>query len=301
MESLQRIFHVLGYASAAGGVNPGCAKGPIALRQSTELNQYLNTLALKGIHFKWEVILQAGTFSPEARAEEVQHLCQLLSQNISALTHQNEFFIVTGGDHTSAIGTWSGAYRALSGSGPLGLIWFDAHMDSHTAETTQTGRIHGMPLATLLGYGDPRFTELAWPGPKIQPEHLCLIGVRSFEAGEAELLKRLQVRVFFMDEIRKRGLAVIIKEAQQIVTQGTVGFGISLDVDCLDPREAPGVDVPEPEGISVKDLSEGLRELATDARLLGLEIVEFNPQKDMHQLTEKAIIELFKALVFAYA
>jgi arginase len=158
-----------------------------------------------------------------------------------------------------------------------------------------------MPLASLLGYGDSRFTAILKPEPKLKPSQVCLIGVRSYEAGEAEFLKQLQVRVYFMDEVKERGLMVVFKEALERVKQGTVGYGLSLDVDSLDPKEAPGVDVPEPDGLNVKDLCEALGEVARDAELKGVEVVEFNPHKDIQQRTEKAIVELIKVLGSRYA
>lgn len=280
---MKTFLHMLGYASALGGVNPECGQGPRVLQESRELK-----------HLNWDALIQPQLFSPDTRLEEVRRLCEILARRTAELTRKKEFFIVTGGDHTAAIGTWSGVRAALPG--PLGLIWVDAHMDSHTPETTESGRLHGMPLASLLGYGDSRFTQLLSPAPKVNPEQLCLIGVRSYEEGEARLLKKLGVRIYFMEEVKRRGLVVIFREALERVNQGTAGYGLSLDLDGLDPREAPGVDVPEPDGLGLKELCEALKPLAGDTRLQGAEIVEFDPRNDVHQLTERAIVELIQAI-----
>src|SRR5665213_879539 len=176
---------------------------------------------------------------------------------MSTLLQQHKFVSVVGGDHSCAIGTWSGVYDAMHHLGDIGLIWIDAHMDSHTPETTPTNHIHGMPLACLLGYGYPTLTGVLHAAPKFKPENVCLIGVRSYEKGEAALLKHLNVRVFFMEEVQERGFEVVLAEAVQHVNQHTIGYGITLDIDAVDPLEAPGVDVPEPEGIHVKALCNG--------------------------------------------
>ncbi|HSW71215.1 MAG TPA: arginase [Gammaproteobacteria bacterium] len=291
----KKNIHLLGYASALGGVNPECGQGPLLLQQSKELNQLWKELAEKGRASQWDKIFQPLPFPPEKKADEIKRLCQNLALRTAELTQKEELFIVFGGDHTSAIGTWSGVHHVLQQ--PLGLIWVDAHMDSHTPETSETGRFHGMSLAALLGYGDSRFTDLLSSTLKINPEQLCLIGVRSYEGGEIKLLQKLGVRIFFMDEVKKRGLPIIFKEALALANRGTAGFGLSVDVDSLDPREAPGVDVPEPEGLSVKDLSEVLQGIAEHPRLKGIEVVEFNPHRDIEQLTEKAIVTLVQAML----
>src|SRR5204862_2513914 len=126
-------------------------------------------------------------------------------------------------------------------------------MDSHTPATSETGRIHGMPLACLLGHGYPALTHILHSTPKLKPQNVCLIGVRSFEQGEEELWKKLNVRIYFMDEVIERGFATILKEAVNLVSANTVGYGLSIDLDGFDPLEVPGVDVPESDGIHVND------------------------------------------------
>lgn len=298
MKMTKRTIHLLGYASGLGGVNLECGQGPLALQASPAFQELSTELLKAGLCLNWESLIQPLPISlsePAARFDEIQRLCQVLALQVAEFTRRKERFIVTGGDHTSAIGTWSGVREALSG--PLGLIWVDAHMDSHTPETSLSGRPHGMPLAALMGFGDSRFTRLLGRVPKIKPAHLCLIGVRSFEEGEAKLLKELGVRLFLMDEVKSRGLAVIFQEALSLVTEGTAGFGLSLDVDSLDPQEAPGVDVPEPDGLRVHELAAALRQVTKDPRLQGIEVVEFNPHKDVQQRTEQAIVKLIEAMI----
>jgi arginase len=219
-----------------------------------------------------------------------------LAAEVEAVLKAGNFPLVVGGDHSCAIGTWSGVHRALADRGPLGLIWIDAHMDSHTFATTPSGQIHGMPLAALLGHGEAALTAIDGPEAKLLPEHVCLIGVRSYEAGEAALLHRLGVRVFDMDEVRRRGLAAVFDAALAIVRHGTMGFGVSVDLDALDPEEEPGVTTPVPGGLCRADLAAALSHLRGDPAFVAMEIVEYNPRRDRGRATADAAGALLDAV-----
>lgn len=175
------------------------------------------------------------------------------------------------------------------------MIWIDAHMDCHTFDTTPSYALNGMPLACLLGYGDPALTSITTTAPKLRPEHVCLLGVRSFEQGEAALLKKLGVRVIGMDEIRARGMAAALTEAREIAGNGTAGYGVSIDLDVLDPAEEPGVGNPVPGGLLCSELEQAMRLLHDDMKMLAMEIVEYNPHLDRDQQTAKAAGALFRA------
>jgi arginase len=210
---------------------------------------------------------------------------------------EGDFPLVIGGDHSCAIGTWSGVNAFLGGTGRLGLLWLDAHMDSHTFKTSPSKAIHGMPLACLLGYGDAKLTHVIYDRPKILPQDVCLIGVRSFESEEAALLQTLGVRIYFMDEIKKRGLQKVFREAVARVSQHTAGYGISLDMDVLDPSEEPGVGSPAPDGLHRMELLAAFKSANADRRLLALEVVEYNPHRDNNYKTAHAVRELCDALL----
>lgn len=288
--SMNKNVYLLGYASGIAGADSGSGDGPLVLQQSP----YLTQLSKMGLDLHWQAILKPQTdITPKLMV--VSRQCQNLSTAVVDLVREKKFFTVLGGDHTCAIGTWSGVHDALKNQGPIGLIWIDAHMDSHTPETSLSGNLHGMPLACLLGYGEPALTQISNAAPKLKPEHVCLIGVRSFEEGEAKLLQRLKVRVFFMDEIKQRGLEAVMRDAIQIVTQGTVGFGLSLDIDSMDPQDAPGTGVTEQDGIRGDDLCRALKILAKP-NLIGVEIAEFDPHHDQNHLTEKLIAQLMEAI-----
>ena len=278
-----QTLHLIGYASGIAGANPHVGDGPQVMRQSSYLiNQNLP------IH--WETMIEVTpNMAAHPVADIVGQMCTHLASTVSALVREHQPFCVIGGDNTCSIGTWSGVYDALHEQGDIGLIWVDAHMDSHTPETTESGHIHGMPLACLLGHGYPTLTAVLHAMPKLKPENICLIGVRSFESGEAALLQRLNVRVYLMEEVQRRGFAAVLSEAVQQVTQKTIGYGLMIDIDSIDPQEAPAVDVPVLNGIHVTELLLGLWTLTADPRLIATEITEFDPVNDKARITEKLI------------
>jgi arginase len=197
--------------------------------------------------------------------------------------------VVIGGDHAIAMGTWGGVARGMRRA-PFGLIWMDAHLDAHTVATTPSMNAHGMSAAVLLGHGTPEF--LAVGGGALQPEHFCYVGVRSYEVAEWALLRRLGVRIFFMDEVRERGLAAVMADAIAIVTRGTRGFGLTIDLDGFDPADVPGVGLPVADGLRGAETAAVLRGIARDPRLRALEIVEYAPALDRDHRTAQLVLDL---------
>lgn len=288
----RKNMYVIGYASSLGGPDPSAGKSPLILQKSP----YLMKLTEVGIHLHWHSMIVTGEKTNDVLKVIVENNSSL-ANTIAELTTQNKFFVTLGGDHTCAIGTWSGASYAIEKQGSLGLIWIDAHMDSHTPETSHSGNYHGMPLACLLGHGETALTNILTHYPKVKPEHLCLIGIRSFEKEEEIFLNKLNVRIYYMDEIKRRGLHVVMQEALTIVTKGTAGFGVSLDLDSIDPIDAPGTDVSEPDGIHAHELIPALKEIANYPQLLGIEITEFDAKRDIDHKTEKLISQLIRAIL----
>lgn len=279
---------LFGYGSDVAGANRGSGDGPATMKKSHYLSQ-------AGLSLDWQTIVQPDTNLP-SKLRIVQRLSQELSLLTANAVLEKKFFTVFGGDHTSAIGTWSGVSHAKHSAGPIGLIWIDAHLDSHTPQTSDTGNLHGMPLACLLGLGESALTQIFRAEPKLKPENICLIGIRSFEAGELELHQQLKTRIFFMDEVKERGMQAVLQEAIQIVTKNTSCYGITIDVDSIDPNDAPGTGVAEPNGIPGEDLCQALTLVADDPRLIGAEIVEFDPSRDKNQITEKLITRMLVAM-----
>lgn len=283
---------LVGVAIGAGATDPGCREGPAVLRNSGAIERLCDA----GLDPAWHDIeepRQNGLSTLEA----VARTCEALSPLVRDGIRSGERPVVIGGDHSCAIGTWSGVHHAFREQGPHGLIWVDAHMDSHVPETSPSGKHHGMPLAVLMGHGDHRLTALTEPGPALRPEHLCLVGVRSYEREEAAFLARQGVVVYFMEDVIKRGLHVVLEEATAIAANGTVGFSLSIDLDAIDPADAPGVGLPEPNGIRAAELVDALGTVPRIREFEALELVEFNPSRDHDNKTRDLLETLIATAI----
>jgi arginase len=288
----QRTIEIIGAAIGCGAGDPRCEYGPDRLREW----EFARKLSARGFESTWrEQIYPHYGATKSIPQTIVPEFCGRLAFAVAAARRRGALPLVLGGDHSCGIGTWSGVHQTVWQSGPLGLIWIDAHMDSHTPETTPTGALHGMPLAALLGYGDSRLTGLCGLHAKLEPRHVCLIGVRSFEAGEADLVEQLGVRVFFADEVHTRGMPAVLADALAIVQAGTAGFGVSIDLDAIDPADAPGVGSPVAGGLKGEELVAALGVIADNPRLLGMEIVEYNPFLDPAGATRELALNLAAA------
>lgn len=281
---MQRHIELIGAAWGLGGADPGCAQAPEAL-----IPLVAEPLARCGA----TVVLGPVLHPPEnerRREAAVSKLCGALAAAVAEAMRQARLPCVIGGDHSCAGGTWAGVARMLQGE--LGMLWIDAHMDSHTPATSHTGRLHGMPLAWLLGQADDALYGLS--SGVLDPEHVALIGVRSYEPEEKHRLDRLGVRVFHIDEVRSRGLDTVIAEALAIARRGTSGYGISIDLDAVTPEEAPGVGTPVPGGIPGGELARALRATAGPG-LAGIELVEYVPRLDPDGRSARVAVELLLA------
>lgn len=288
---------MIGVASGYGAGDRGCQDGPEFLRTS----EILSDLNCTGNDIHWDETIRL-TQQPESDSMAAVHnISRQVAFAIAGHLAAGNFPLVIGGDHSCAIGTWSGVRAHLNATAGaearLGLIWIDAHMDSHTPRTSPSQNIHGMPLACLMGYGEPLLTGIASASPKLHPRDVCLIGVRSFEWGEAELLLSLGVRIYFMEEVRRRGMSAVLDEARRHVSQATVGYGISMDMDALDPLEEPGVGTPVPGGLLRDEVADALASIHSDPLLLAFEIVEYNPYHDRHLTTAHAVHDLCQSLI----
>ena len=288
-----RRVAVIGVANGYGAGDPACQDGSEVIRAL----RFLSDLEAVDAGLYWDAPIRLALPGPADALDAVENIAVQLADRVGQHLEQGDFPLVIGGDHSCAIGTWSGVKRALGASARLGLIWIDAHMDSHTMATSATRHIHGMPLASLLGRGDPRLAAVAGAGAKLLPEDVCLIGVRSFEADEVVLLRQLGVRVYFMHEVRRRGLSEVFAEALCRVAAQTRGYGISIDLDALDPAQGPGVGTPVPGGLLRAEMTDALALARGDERLLAVEIVEYNPYRDEHFVTARAIHDLCRSLI----
>lgn len=278
-------FPAIGLASGLGGNLPGCGKGPVFLKE------YLPYLEWLGLIEPEDLIDDVA----EAIAKSNEKLAMLSRE----LTGQGRFFFSFGGDHSSAIGMWSGVAQALRKRGDLGLLWIDAHMDAHTTETTETGNIHGMPLAALMGYGEKKLTQIFDLLPKIKPEHVALVGVRNYEKGEAELIKKLNVKTYFMEDVKERGVKEVMREALKVVSHNTAGYGISFDLDSIDPEYIKAVGTPVEGGIHPDEMLSFFSTLQNNPPL-AFEFVEYNPSLDLKLETARFIKSALETLRKAF-
>src|SRR6266498_979261 len=198
------------------------------------------------------------------------------------------FPLVIGGDHSLSAGSIRGAAKHKK----LGVIWVDAHADFNTPETTPSGNIHGMPLAALLGYGAPELVNLEGFAPKLDPKLCAHVGAREIDPGERELIRELGVRFFTMREIDERGLAVCIDEAIHIVQQATAGYGVTFDIDALDPGDAPGSGTLVRGGLTYREAHLAMEKIAEAGGMRALEVVEINTALDVNNKTAELGVEL---------
>jgi arginase len=283
---MDRQIELIGAAWGLGGADPGCAQAPAALAPLL-----VERLARCGARAIPGPILEP---SPSERRKQlaVSRLCGLLASAVADSLRHGRLPCVLGGDHSCAGGTWTGVARAMDHRN-FGLIWVDAHMDSHTPRTSPTGRLHGMPLAWLLGQDDDLLYGLA--AGVVHPSRVALVGVRSFEPEEAERLGRLGVRVFHMDEVRSRGLEPVFADALAIATADSGGFGVSIDLDAITPEEAPGVATPATGGLGGAELARALETIAGRADLMAVELVEYCPRLDREGRSARVAVDVLAA------
>ncbi|MCA1576007.1 MAG: arginase [Acidobacteria bacterium] len=282
----------LGYGASMAGVDIG----PAALRVA-RLNQRIARLGYS-VRDLGDLRLERPQSIPDDTAKlkfvrEISIACELLAGEVEGILGAGEFPIIVGGDHSIAIGSFAGAaayFRRREQS--LGLIWFDAHADMNTPDTTPTGNIHGMPLAALLGRGAPELTRVGGFSPAIHPALCAHVGARDVDAGERELIKKLGVRFFTMREIDERGMSACMDEAIAIASKGTAGYAVTFDVDALDPGDAPGSGTLVRGGLTYREAHLGMEKIAENGGMRLLEIVEINTALDVNNKTAELGVEL---------
>ena len=282
---MQRQIELIGAAWGLGGADPACAEAPAVLAPLLAAR-----LEACGVPSTPGPMLRP---MPAERRKQlaVSKLCGLLASAVADACRRGRLPCVLGGDHSCAGGTWSGVARTMAGN--LGLLWIDAHMDSHTPRTSHTGRLHGMPLAWLLGQDDDPLYGLA--SGVLQPQHVCILGVRSFEPEEAERLQQLGVRVYHFEEVSRRGLSTVFGEALAIVASGTERFGVSIDLDVITPKEVPHVGTPVADGLASGLLARELQRVAQHPALAAIELVEYSPREDRDGSSARIAIDLLAA------
>jgi arginase len=218
---------------------------------------------------------------------------ELLAEKVDNAVQSGAFPLVLGGDHSIAIGTLAGVSKHYKN---LGVIWYDAHGDLNTAETSPSGNIHGMPLAVSIGLGHSMLTDIGGYAPKVKPENVVIIGARALDDGEKDLIKEIGMKVYTMHEIDRMGMAKVMEETINYLKDKTDGVHLSLDLDGLDPNDAPGVGTPVIGGISYRE-SHLAMEMLQEAKIItSAEFVEVNPILDEKNKTAKVAVELMGSL-----
>ena len=206
--------------------------------------------------------------------------------------------LVIGGDHSIAIGSVAGSTNHFARQGEaLGLIWFDAHGDANTPETTPSGNIHGMSLAVCLGFGDPDLVNLGERSPKVQARNTVLIGIRDLDPGERDMLKKSGVTVYTMRDLDERGMRDVVDEAIRLASDGTAGVHLSFDLDVVDPEDAPGTGTPVWGGITYREAHLAMEMLSDRAQIVAIDLVEVNPVLDTQNMTGILAAELAQSLL----
>ncbi len=291
VDAAARSVAVIGAALDLGSGRRGVDMGPSAIRYAG-LDQRLVELGIS-------VVDMGNVLTPVAEAtaegdERLRYLepilatCERIADRVAHAVEKGQMPLVLGGDHSIALGTLGGLARAR---GPGGVLWIDAHADLNTSETTPTGNVHGMALAAALGVAGPEFSRDAWPLPAVEPGRAALIGTRSIDQGERDLLGRLDSKVFTMSDLDRMGVETVMKAAIEHVSDGTP-VHVSFDMDVVDPEVAPGVGTPVRGGLSYREAHLVMEMIAESGLLTSLEVVEVNPVLDQVNRTGEMAVEL---------
>lgn len=221
--------------------------------------------------------------------EPITRLAVELSNQVAGALEAEEFPLTLGGDHSMALGSISGVARVHKN---VGVIWVDAHADFNVEETTPSGNIHGMILAALAGIGDKSLVNIDGWSPKIDKNKIVIIGARDLDAGEQRLLREHNIHVFTMSDIDRRGISYVMQQAIEIAGANNGPIHLSLDMDSLDPHEAPGVGTPVRGGLSYREAHFAMEMISESQRMVSMDVVEVNSILDHENTTAQLAVEL---------
>ena len=296
-ELSMRQISIIGVPSDYGQRRRGVDMGPSAIRYSgvIERLQALQFNVKDEGDIRLKLVKEQQKGNPKLlNIEEIIHLSEELARKVSDVISNNSIPLVLGGDHSIAIGTLAGLGKHYDN---LGVIWFDAHADINTPETTPSGNIHGMPLAVSLGLGHERLVNIANYTPKIKKENIIIIGARSIDEGERALIKQLGIKVYTMHEIDRLGMTRVMEESISYFKARHVdGVHLSLDLDALDPLYTPGVGTPVAGGISYRESHLAMEMLQEAMFITSAEFVEVNPILDERNRTADVAVALMGSL-----
>ncbi|MEK4029144.1 arginase [Pseudobacillus sp. FSL P4-0506] len=295
---MRKEISIIGVPMDLGQTRRGVDMGPSAIRYAG-LSERLENLGYM-VHDEGDIKVEIKEKTKADTDHNLKNLSavaegnEALRQKIDEVIGMDRFPLVLGGDHSIAIGTLAGVAKRPEN---LGVIWYDAHGDLNTAETSPSGNIHGMSLAVSLGLGHPSLTNIGGFSPKVKPENVVIIGARSLDPGERELIKETGIKVFTMHEIDRLGMTAVVEETIAYLKERTDGVHLSLDLDGLDPEDAPGVGTPVAGGISYRESHLAMEMLSEANIVTSAEFVEINPILDEHNKTAAAAVALISSLL----
>ncbi|MFC7203516.1 arginase [Haloferax namakaokahaiae] len=289
---MERNVKILGAPTDYGANRRGVDMGPSAIRYAGLADE----LTSAGVSVEDAGDLSVphhATHDPDAGSDNAKHLHEVrevtttLADAVSTALADGWTPLALGGDHSIAIGSMVGSARDAD----IGVVWFDAHGDYNTPETSPSGNVHGMPLAAALGVGDFEATDWA-NASGLSAENVAIVGLRDVDKTEAAAIRDSDITAFTMSDIDERGIVEVTNDALDVATDGTDGVHISLDLDWLDPREAPGVGTPVRGGATYREAHEAMELVAESGAMRSFELVEVNPILDQHNETAELATEL---------
>jgi arginase len=287
---------VLGAPLDLGSSRRGVDMGPSALRVAN-LNKRLAALGYR-VDDLGNVAVDQQENTPEGPSQskylpQIAATCERLGEIVFQAMTAGKSPLVLGGDHSIAAGTVAGVSRFFQQSGQkLGLIWVDAHADMNTPESSPSGNVHGMPLACCIGIGPPELTNLLGFCPKVDPGNVALVGIRDIDILERAHVRQSGIQAFTMRDIDERGLRQVMSEAIAVAMNGTAGFHLSLDLDYVDPSDAPGVGTPVRGGATYREAHLAMEMICDSGGMVSMEAVEVNPVLDEANRTADLAVEL---------
>jgi arginase len=291
---VNKIVRILGVPMDLGQARRGVDMGPSALRYSG-LGARVRALGY-GVEDHGNVVTPVRDTLPAGGGRDFLSAVVATGEAVYAVARaaiaEGVLPIFLGGDHSIAVGTVGG----VTDAGPCGVLWIDAHGDMNTFETSPSGNLHGMPLAALLGRGAPELVDVGRPGAKLRADQVVVIGARALDREEREFVKAAGVRVYTMREIDERGVADVAREALARLAPFP-RLHVSLDMDAVDPSEAPGVGTPVPGGLTFREAHLLMEIIADDGRTASIDVVEVNPILDRRNATGRMGVALVASLL----
>ncbi|NOK59079.1 MAG: arginase [Chloroflexi bacterium AL-W] len=283
---------IIGVPIDLGAGRRGVDMGPSAIRYAG-LKDRLEQIGCNVRDLGNITVPLAEQFTPPEPDTKLRYLEPLITINttladqVATIVQEGVFPLILGGDHSLSIGSVNGVAQGRR----IGVIWVDAHGDFNTPETTPSGNIHGMGVAALTGRGHSALSALRQRSPVIREENMALVGIRDLDPLERAALQATGIHVFTMHDIDRRGFAAVMEEAIMRASVGTAGFHVSLDLDALDPSEAPGVGTPVLGGISYREAHLAMELVSESKQLLGMDLVEVNPILDNRNVTATLAVD----------